>query len=122
MEPRFSRVFEGCLVFVCHRNEDPPDVYNGTEEEAADQRPKRPGPIRQRSGARPQEGGPNKATVEVRAACVAIVDDPQYRTKLLARARAGTLPPAVECMLWHYAKGKPKDQVEHSGGVVLSWE
>ncbi len=42
--------------------------------------------------------------------------------KLLARARAGTLPPAVECMLWHYAKGKPKDRVEHSGGVVLSWE
>jgi hypothetical protein len=65
---------------------------------------------------------PNKATAEVRAACVAIVDDPQYRKKLLARARAGTLLPAVECMLWHYAKGKPKDQVEHSGGVVLSWE
>ena len=69
-----------------------------------------------------KKGVPNKATAEVRAACVAIVDDPQYRKKLLARARAGTLLPAVECMLWHYAKGKPKDQVEHSGGVVLSWE
>ena len=54
-----------------------------------------------------KKGVPNKATAEVRAACVAIVDDPQYRKKLLARARAGTLPPAVECMLWHYAKGKP---------------
>ncbi len=69
-----------------------------------------------------KKGVPNRPTAEVRAACVAIVDDRQYRTKLLARARAGTLPPAVECMLWHYAKGKPKDQVEHSGGVVLSWE
>ena len=69
-----------------------------------------------------KKGVPNKATVEVRAACVAIVDDPHYRTKLLARARAGALPPAVECMLWHYAKGKPKDRVEHSGGIVLSWE
>lgn len=28
LEPRFSRVFEGCLVFVCRRNEDPPDVYD----------------------------------------------------------------------------------------------
>ena len=69
-----------------------------------------------------KKGVPNKATVEVRVACLAIVDDPQYRQTLLARARAGTLPPAVECMLWHYAKGKPKDRVEHSGGVVLSWE
>ncbi len=69
-----------------------------------------------------KKGVPNKATAEVRAACVAIVDDPQYRKTLLARARAGTLPPAVECMLWYFAKGKPKDPVEHSGGVVLSWE
>ena len=68
-----------------------------------------------------KKGVPNKATAEVRAACVAIVDDPQYRTKLLARARAGTLAPAVECMLWHYAKGKPKDQVEHSGRFELVW-
>ncbi len=57
----------------------------------------------------------------MRAACVAIVDDSHYRKKLLARARAGTLPPAVECMLWHYAKGKPKEQVEHSGRFELVW-
>ena len=69
-----------------------------------------------------KKGVPNKATAEVRAACAAIVDDPTYRRQLIARAQAGTLAPAVECMLWHYAKGKPKDRVEHSGGVVLSWE
>ena len=69
-----------------------------------------------------KKGVPNKATAEVRAACKAIVDDSQYRETLLARARAGTLAPAVECMLWHYAKGKPKDQVEHSGEIMLSWE
>lgn len=69
-----------------------------------------------------KKGVPNKATAEVRAVCASIVDDPEYRTTLLTRARAGTLPPAVECMLWHYAKGKPKDHVEHSGGMVLSWE
>ena len=69
-----------------------------------------------------KKGVPNKATAEVRAACAAIVDDPTYRRQLIARAKAGKLAPALECMLWHYAKGKPKEQVEHSGGVLLSWE
>jgi hypothetical protein len=40
------------------------------------------------------------------------VDDPAYRTKLTTRLRAGTLASAVECMLWHYAKGKPVERVE----------
>jgi hypothetical protein len=48
----------------------------------------------------------NKATAEVRKACAEIVDDPLYRQQLLHRARRGKLPPAVEVMLWHYAKGK----------------
>ncbi len=39
----------------------------------------------------------------------------------MAAARARTLPPAVETMLWHYAKGKPKEQVEHSGRFELVW-
>ncbi len=66
-------------------------------------------------------GVSNKATVEAKAACAAIVDDPVYRTELMAAARARTLPPAVETMLWHYAKGKPKEQVEHSGRFELVW-
>ena len=41
-----------------------------------------------------------------------IVDDPIYRANLLARAQTGTLAPAIEQMLWHYAKGKPPDKVE----------
>lgn len=57
------------------------------------------------------KGTPNKATVEAKAACAAIVDDPAYRKKLVSRARQGKLAPAVECMLWHYAKGKPKETV-----------
>jgi hypothetical protein len=68
-----------------------------------------------------KKGVPNKATAEVRAACAAIVDDPAYLRQLHARAKAGTLAPAVECMLWHYAKGKPKEQVEHSGRFELVW-
>ncbi len=55
------------------------------------------------------------------AVCAAIVDDPTYRKKLIARAKAGELAPAIEAMLWHYAYGKPKERVEHAGGITLSW-
>ena len=59
-------------------------------------------------GCRP--GSPlNKATVEAKAACAALVDDLLYRQRLATRLRAGKLSPAVECMLWYCAKGKPKE-------------
>ena len=67
-----------------------------------------------------KKGTPNKATVEAKAACAAIVDDPVYRRKLKAAALARELPPVVETMLWHYAKGKPKERVEHSGHLELA--
>ena len=35
---------------------------------------------------------------------------------LTARARAGTLAPAVEAMLWHYAFEKPKESLEVTVG------
>ena len=67
-----------------------------------------------------RKGTPNKVTAEARTVCAAILDDPTYRTNLTARARAGTLAPAVEAMLWHYAFGKPKDSLDvtvgHAGG------
>ena len=52
-------------------------------------------------------GTPNKVTLEAMEAAAEIVDDPIYRRNLLKRARAGDLPPALEMMLWAYAKGKP---------------
>lgn len=54
--------------------------------------------------------------------CLAMVEDPAYRKKLLADLRARRLRPAVECMLWYYAKGKPKEMVEHSGTLSLQQE
>lgn len=69
------------------------------------------------SPGRPK-GKPNKATVEVKEACAEIVDDPVYRRNVAKRARAGKLAPAVECLLWYYAKGKPKDHVD----LVLTGE
>ena len=63
-----------------------------------------------------RKGTPNKVTAEVRVVCAAILDDPTYRTNLTARARAGTLAPAVEAMLWHYAFGKPRESLEVTMG------
>ena len=69
-----------------------------------------------------KKGVPNRATTEVKAICAAIVDDPAYRKTLVARAKAGELPPALEAMLWHYAYGKPKEQIEHAGGITIAWK
>ena len=62
-----------------------------------------------------KRGTPNKATLAVRDACGAIVEDAIYRRQLLVRARAGELPPTVECLLWHYRYGKPKERLEIDG-------
>lgn len=67
-------------------------------------------------------GIPNKVTEEVRAAASELVDDPVYRTKLRADLRQRKVAPVVEQMLWYYAKGKPKERVEHSSGPVLDAE
>jgi hypothetical protein len=60
---------------------------------------------------------PNKATREAREIAARLVDDPEYQRRLRQRLLDGELPPAIEVMLWHYAKGKPKDVVEVSGGT-----
>lgn len=61
---------------------------------------------RKTGGRRP--GSLNKATIEAKTACAELVDDPEYRRRLGERLRSGKLSPAVECMLWYYAKGKRK--------------
>src|SRR5438094_4126901 len=63
-------------------------------------------------GRRP--GSLNKVTVEAKEFCASIVDDPEYQKTLRRRALRGELPPAPEAMIWHYAKGKPKEQVDLS--------
>ncbi len=63
------------------------------------------------------KGTLNKATLEIRLAARQIVEDPTYREKLLAAARARKLAPAVECLLLYYAYGKPKDAVDVSVSV-----
>jgi hypothetical protein len=74
---------------------------------------------RKTGGRRP--GSLNHATVEAKAACAALIDDPEYRRSLAERLRSGKLAPAVECMLWYYAKGKPKEAIEADQHVTVQW-
>jgi hypothetical protein len=65
-----------------------------------------------RGGPGRPRGTLNRVTVEVRAAAAALVDDPQYRERLLRDMRTRRVLPAVETMLWYYAKGKPVERHE----------
>lgn len=74
-------------------------------------------------GAGRKKGSLNQATTDVRALARGFIDDPGYRDKLAARVAAGEAP-HMETLLWHYGYGKPKDQVEITGGSVtvnLNW-
>ena len=65
-----------------------------------------------RGGPGRPRGTLNRVTVEVRAAAAALVDDPQYRRKLLHDMRKRRVAPAVEVLLWHYSKGRPVERHE----------
>ena len=45
-----------------------------------------------------------------------------YQQSLRDRAFKGELAPAIEAMLWYYAKGKPKEQLEVDGSLTITWE
>lgn len=44
-----------------------------------------------------------------------IIASPEYRGHLMRMILLDEVPPAVDCMLWHYAYGKPTERVEHTG-------
>lgn len=70
---------------------------------------------------RTRKGVPNKVTVEVKLAAAMMVDDPVYRQKLFQAMKDRTVAPMIEAMLWHYAKGKPKDTVAVDGNISICW-
>ena len=66
-------------------------------------------------------GTPNKASREVRAFCQRLLADPDYRANLERRWRKGSLPPALEQMVWAYAIGRPPQSVDvTSRGVSMA--
>lgn len=64
-----------------------------------------------RGGSGRQKGTPNNTTAEVREVAQRLVEDEKYQAKLRERLLEGTLPPAVETLLWHYSYGRPVDRV-----------
>jgi hypothetical protein len=66
------------------------------------------------------KGARNKATEDVKALALGLVEDPSYRAKLQADLRRRQVNPAVEAMLWHYAYGKPKDTIALEGEVDVN--
>ncbi len=61
------------------------------------------------------KGTPNKSTGLVAERCRALIESKAYRAFFKTRLEAGTLPPAVEVMTWHYGYGKPKESLELTG-------
>jgi len=51
---------------------------------------------------------------EARDFSAGILRSEEYKLSVKTRAKNGTLPPAVEQLLWHYAYGKPVDRLEIS--------
>ncbi len=80
-------------------------------------------PVGKRGGR--VKGQVNKTTRDVRELAQSFLANPKYRANLRARLEDGTVPPAVEAMLWHYAYGKPAERLEHSGpdagAIVVRW-
>lgn len=66
-----------------------------------------------RTGLGRPKGAKNHATLEAKALCSALVDDPEYQRRFRLRFVAGELPPALEAMVWHYGKGKPPETMTH---------
>lgn len=62
------------------------------------------------------KGDPNKATKAIRELARSILEQPQALAVLRKQARDGELHPIIQKELMHYAYGKPKTEVEISGG------
>lgn len=57
-------------------------------------------------------GATNFTRGEAQKFARSIIESKDYRDDLAARAKSGKLAPAIESMLWHYAYGKPIEQVQ----------
>ena len=66
------------------------------------------------------KGRENNATIEIREAAKAIVSRPEYLEKLKERLDAGKAP-HMEVLLFSYAFGRPKDQVQSQGPLTVRW-
>jgi len=62
-------------------------------------------------------GAKNTMSVESQEFAASIVCTRWYKASLIKRLRNNTLAPPMEVLLNHYARGKPKDTVDHNFNV-----
>lgn len=69
-----------------------------------------------------RNGATNATRGEAQRVARGLLDSLEYQKSIKDRIKTGTLPAAVEIMLWHYAYGKPMEQIELNvqGSVDLS--
>lgn len=75
-----------------------------------------------RGGPGRPKGGKSRNTVETQEFCAGIIEDPVYLAALATRMRKGRCAPAVECLVWYYARGKPKEMMSVQGRLMVSWQ
>jgi hypothetical protein len=63
-------------------------------------------------------GTPNKGTTEIKELARSLLKDPTYLEKLKRRLQTGRAQ-RIEELLYHYAYGKPTQNVEVSGEMTL---
>jgi len=73
--------------------------------------PRKPGPWCGAPGPGRPAGWIGPITRQVRSIARALLEDAEYRTLLAIRLKLGEAP-HMETLLWHYAYGKPKEQIE----------
>ena len=61
------------------------------------------------------KGCKDKVRRQVKTIALDLLGDDEYQRNLAKRLRKGTLAPALEAMLWHYAFGKPVERMEIGG-------
>jgi hypothetical protein len=106
---------------VSKRQQKYPNLHaDSAPQRSEKQSGRKPSGGRQRSNANLKRGGSpgrprgrqNQATRDGKAFAAFVLEDPKVQARMLHDARRGKLAPAVLCMLFHYAYGKPKENVE----------
>jgi hypothetical protein len=67
------------------------------------------------------KGRLNRATLECQRLAAQIVDDPHYLQELRQAMIDRTVAPAVEVMVWGYAKGRPRANVAADQSITVRW-
>jgi hypothetical protein len=66
-----------------------------------------------------QLGQPNKVTLDIKGYARAVIEDPDYQTKLKQRLLDGSAP-QLEVLLHYYAYGKPKLEIGMDNTITVT--